>query len=63
MKQTTTNAQLRPIGKYYAIVKYREKYHDCDDPVDEGDNVRITESGWIHGNLIVKKAIVEKLND
>ena len=52
---------IRPIARYRSIVKFQDKYHRCDRLVQEGDSVRVIETGWLKGDTILKKAEVEKL--
>jgi hypothetical protein len=60
LRSVVTAARLRPIAAYRQIVLFDERYHTCYSKVIKGEQVRVIETGWVKGNEVIKKAVVEK---
>ena len=60
LRSVVTATGIRPIAAFQQIVQFDERYHTCYTEVARGEQVRVVETGWVKGNEIIKKAVVEK---
>jgi len=52
---------IAPVEKYGATVEYNSRYHTAYESVEPRESVKVIETGWKHGQHILRNAVVKKL--
>ncbi len=61
LKMLTAFTGVEIIGYYQKTVEFNSRYHVSKEPVQDRELVRIVEVGWKKQDVVMKKAVVEKM--